>query len=95
MEFFAINATNTMTTERITAQTAARGWTEELRLMDNEIHIKSKDLCERCVYSDEFCEALECKFCAQRMYASNQRHGCRCDTIQAGTPCPYFEDVKI
>ena len=64
--------------------------------MDNDTHIKSKDLCERCVYSDEFCEPYkDCKFCAQRMYASNQRHGCRCDTIQAGTPCPYFEDVKI
>ena len=95
MEFFAINATNTMTTARITVQTAGLRWTEELRLMDNDIHIKSKYLCERCVYSDEFCEPIECKFCGQRMYASNQRHGCRCDTIQAGTPCPYFEDVKI
>lgn len=43
--------------------------------MDNDIHIKSKDLCERCVYSDEFCEPyIDCKFCGQRMYASNQRH---------------------
>ena len=64
--------------------------------MDNDIHIKSKGLCDRCVYSDEFCEPYkDCKSCGQRMYASNQRYGCRCDTIQFGTPCPYFEDVKI
>lgn len=32
MEFFAINATNTMTTPRITAQTAARRWMDVLTM---------------------------------------------------------------
>lgn len=63
--------------------------------MDNDIHIKSADLCERCVYSDEFCEPyIDCQFCGQRMYASDAQYGCCCDTVKTGTPCPYFREAE-
>lgn len=62
-------------------------------MIDNQI--KSTDLCERCVYSDEFCPR-NCSNCRQLMHASasNEREVCRCDTIQFGTPCPYFEEAE-
>lgn len=63
--------------------------------MDNDIHIKSADLCERCVYSYKFCPH-NCSNCRQLMYASADLSHirCRCDTIQFGTPCPYFDEAK-
>lgn len=55
-------------------------------------HIKSQDLCERCVFSfNRICDSVDCRFC--KMLGSSGV--CKCCTIQEYTPCPYFvEDTE-
>ena len=61
------------------------------------VHIKSAELCDRCVYtfyrhcSDEILG--DCVRCV--MYDTGKPGGCKCLTIKPNTPCPYFEQVKV
>ena len=60
--------------------------------MDNDIHIKSKDLCERCEYS-YFLHCFErgCNRCCGCEMEGGDK--CKCIAIQVGTPCPYFKEA--
>lgn len=51
-------------------------------------NIKSKDLCERCGYSYfRHCYGKSCYGCEM-----DGDEKCKCNTIQYGTPCPYFRE---
>lgn len=53
-------------------------------------HIKSAELCERCVYGfDRYCIERGCDECERLVDGK-----CKCDGIRENTPCPYFEEVK-
>ena len=57
--------------------------------------IKSRELCERCRYSDELCETpRSCASCKQHINAPTVLYLCRCDTVKAGTVCKYFEEAE-
>ena len=57
--------------------------------------IKNPDLCERCRYSDELCEApRSCTGCKQHINAPTILYLCRCDTVKDGTVCKYFEEAE-
>lgn len=54
-------------------------------------HIKSKDLCFRCIYAFErYCSKISCDDCRMLIYG----HGCMCEHIKENTPCPYFKEAK-
>ena len=57
--------------------------------MDDEVHIKSRELCERCVHGA--C-STGCKFCPmfRPTNAEGDAAGCLCGLIEDRTPCPYF-----
>lgn len=59
-------------------------------MTDNQI--KSTDLCERCGYSYfRHCYGKSCYGCEM-----DGGEKCKCNTIQYGTPCPYFrEEVSV
>lgn len=62
--------------------------------MDNDIHIKSADLCERCRYSEERCEPPgTCERCQHRKSTILGYQQCLCDSVRDGTPCEYFEEA--
>ena len=51
-------------------------------------HIKSVELCERCVYGfDRYCIERGCDECERLVDGK-----CKCDGIRENTPCPYFEE---
>ena len=54
-------------------------------------HIKSADLCERCVYGKTR-TCVKYNHCYGCM--NNDDIGCRCIQIMPNTPCPYFEEEK-
>lgn len=62
-----------------------------------ENHIKSKDLCDRCVFGFvRHCisgEVPSCKDCAMN-YDTRKPGGCKCITIKVNTPCPYFVEAE-
>ena len=60
------------------------------------VHIKTEDLCERCIFSFELhCSAKmhgNCTGCV--MDETGRPGGCKCLTVRRNTPCPYFEEDK-
>lgn len=64
------------------------------RKQDGISHIKSEELCARCVYMrncrKEFPEP--CLLCA--MFCYSDTGFCKCLSIKKNTPCPYFKEVK-
>ena len=60
------------------------------------VHIKSADLCARCVYNYyRHCRDKMENFCAGCvMDATGKPGGCKCLAIKPNTPCPYFEEEK-
>lgn len=52
-------------------------------------HIKTADLCERCVYGLMCYVYFDCRGCP-----CVEDGWCRCIMIKNNTPCPYFEEVK-
>lgn len=52
----------------------------------DDLKIKSKDLCERCIYGEDNC-TLDCMKCGQYNRLASL---CYCDLIQHGTPCLDF-----
>ena len=51
-------------------------------------HIKSAELCERCVYGfDRYCIERGCNGCEMSVDGK-----CKCIGIRENTPCPYFEE---
>ena len=51
-------------------------------------HIKSAELCERCVYGfDRYCTEHGCNGCERSVDGK-----CKCIGIRENTPCPYFEE---
>lgn len=62
--------------------------------MDNDIHIKGADLCERCRYSEERCEPPgKCERCQRREITIPGQMQCLCNTVRFGTPCQNFEEA--
>lgn len=57
---------------------------------DNELHIKSDDLCDRCIFGNCSVDCKKTKPC--RM---NNGALCLCDSVQYGTPCDYFKEVNL
>ena len=56
-----------------------------------ENHIKSEDLCNRCIYDfDRHCEDIPCECCEMWMH----EEFCACLLIKDNTPCPYFVDAE-
>ena len=55
-------------------------------------NIKSKDLCERCMYGYfRHCYGKDCTDCEM-----NGGKKCKCIMIKEGAPCPYFrEEVSV
>lgn len=55
-------------------------------------HIKSADLCARCVYTlGNKCHYPDsCLYC--EMNFSEEPKGCKCLMIKSNTPCPYFKE---
>ncbi len=56
--------------------------------MSSEVHIRSDELCERCLYGDCGVKCTRGDDCPL-----NGDRRCRCDGILPGTPCPYFEEA--
>lgn len=56
--------------------------------MDNN-HIKSKDLCDRCIYDyyKTCCGRNLCTGCDMAI-----DDGCKCVEVKDHTPCPYFKE---
>lgn len=55
-------------------------------------HIKSNDLCERCVFDfDRHCLGSICSSC--EMFMKNLGV-CGCGQIEDNTPCTYFKEAK-
>ena len=56
--------------------------------MSKDVHIRSDELCERCRFGacERRCRHEKCRMEAGAL--------CRCDEIQYGTPCPYFEEAE-
>ncbi len=55
--------------------------------------IKNEDLCDRCRFGEysEVCRSgTGCAECPQAVL--NGLDLCRCNSIEANTPCPYFEE---
>ena len=61
-----------------------------------ENHIKSLDLCNRCIYAfDRHCSKKmqeSCDGCV--MYGTGNPRRCMCLTIEVNTPCPYFVEAE-
>ena len=61
-----------------------------------ENHIKSEDLCGRCIYSfDRHCREKmkgSCVGCV--MDGTRKPGGCKCLNIKVNTLCPYFKEEK-
>ena len=61
-----------------------------------ENHIKSEDLCGRCIYAfDRHCSEkmqFSCVGCV--MYGTMKPMGCKCLNIEDNTPCPYFKEDR-
>lgn len=59
--------------------------------MDDDLHIKSRDLCERCVHGE--CR-VDCPYCPmfRPANAEGDAAGCLCGLIDEQTPCPYFRE---
>lgn len=57
---------------------------------DSDVHIKSDDLCDRCIFGD-------CGVACKKSKPCQMDNGalCRCDSVQYGTPCEYFEEVNL
>ena len=57
-------------------------------------HIKSADLCNRCIYSfyRQWSEEMQGNCVGGVMDDTGKPGGCRCLTISHNTPCPYFEE---
>lgn len=53
-------------------------------------NLKTKDLCERCVYGcyKDLYGARAC-VCQCSMYSAS---GCKCNSIRYNTPCPHFKE---
>lgn len=64
-------------------------------MKDNIIHIKSKDLCDRCANNrTNLCNPriLQGKHCSDcPMYG---RELCKCVEVMFYTPCPYFDEAE-
>lgn len=52
--------------------------------------IKSTDSCDRCRYNQ--CSGNKRKNCKQ--CKMDFGIGCLCDTVEWGTPCPYYEEDR-
>ena len=61
-----------------------------------ENHIKSEDLCGRCMYSfGRHCSEKirgSCVGCV--MDGTREPVGCKCLSSRVNTPCPYFVEAK-
>ena len=61
-----------------------------------ENHIKSEDLCGRCIYSfDRHCREKmkgSCVGCV--MNGERKPGGCKCLAIEDNRPCPYFVEAE-
>lgn len=55
-------------------------------------HIKSRDLCERCIYSLSNCKLRKAKYLNCDTCKMKLPETCRCTTIDINTPCPYFKE---
>ena len=53
---------------------------------DNELNIKSDDLCDRCIFGN--CN-IECRKINNPCQMDSGAL-CLCDSVQYGTPCEYF-----
>ena len=61
-----------------------------------ENHIKSKDLCGRCIYSfDRHCrEKMQGSCVGCVMDGTRKPGGCKCLSVKVNTPCPYFVEAE-
>lgn len=59
---------------------------------DEELYIKSRDLCERCAFGD--CPARNCEKCGAFVpwNADGSLAGCGCALVDDRMPCPYFRE---
>ena len=59
-------------------------------------HIKSEDLCARCVYSfyRHCIEEMQGNCVGCVMDDTGKPGGCKCLAIKPNTPCPYFDEEK-
>jgi len=66
--------------------------------MDDELHIKSRDLCERCAFGrcPTMSDGRNCEKCGAFVpwNADGSLAGCGCALIDDRTPCPYFRDME-
>lgn len=61
-----------------------------------ENHIKSNDLCKRCIYAfDRHCiEKMKGSCVGCVMDVTRDPLGCKCLNIKVNTPCQYFVEEK-
>ena len=61
-----------------------------------ENHIKSGDLCARCIYSfDRHCrEKMQGSCVGCVMNGKRKPGGCKCLSVKVNTPCPYFVEAE-
>ena len=56
--------------------------------MEKEVHIRSEELCERCIYGQCGQVCLD----ARQYCGLDDGMSCKCDEVEYGTPCPYFKE---
>ena len=64
--------------------------------MDDELHIKSRDLCERCAFGrcPTMSDGRNCEQCGAFVpwNADGSLAGCGCALVDDRTPCPFFRE---